>query len=69
MPRQKMSVEEFARQAVESVVSGNASSVVEEVTKLPKKQALVVVAYMVYLFPPGSVEVTRFLRMLEIQAS
>lgn len=69
MPKTKISAEDFARQAVESIINGNASSALDEVNHLPKKQAMVVIAYMIYHLPSGSTEAVRFLRMLEIQAS
>jgi hypothetical protein len=49
---------------VESVINGNVSYVVDQIAQLPKKQAMVVAAYVVERMPDESAR-SRFLLRLE----
>ena len=42
----KMPASAFANEAAESIINGNMSDVIEQLDKLPKKQAMAAVAYI-----------------------
>lgn len=65
MPKQKISLINFCKEAVESIVNGNTTSVLEGVGQLPKKQAMAAIGYIVHYFPGGEQDIGRFLRALE----
>jgi hypothetical protein len=69
MPRNRIDIAQFANEATESIVNGNTTYVIREITKLSKAQAIGVTAYVVHYLSAGDRRyqdmVPYFLRRLE----
>lgn len=46
-------VAQFAEEAAESIINGNATYVIREITKLSKPQAMAVTAYVIHYLSEG----------------
>ena len=60
----KINISEFAAESAESIVNGNLSHVVEQIDRLPKKQAMAAVAYIVNYLGTNDYHVGSLLRRL-----
>ena len=64
----KMSLDDQADEAIESLVNGNTGTVIQDLNGLPKKKAMAIVAYITHYFPGGHDDLMRFLRAIEKNA-
>jgi hypothetical protein len=60
----KVDVAEFAKESVESINEGNMSHVMEQIDRLPKKQAMAAVGYIVDYLTGDDYHTGAFLRRL-----
>ena len=62
MPTTDVSV--FAKESVESILNGNTGDVIGQIDKLPKKQAIAAVAYIIHYLSGDDYQTGTFLRRL-----
>ena len=60
----KIDVAEFAKESVESITNGNMSHVMEQIDRIPKKQAMAAVGYIVDYLAGNDYHTGSFLRRL-----